>query len=353
MNSSQKIGCYFAFMQVFIKKKKKMRNLKSFDSTAAYIQYMKSANFFGPFVGRNTANGQIYYNPFMELLDILYDDMTISKEIYTDKIPVGLCVIPSDFLPDRKARILSLLYITSSSTQGSSTGEVLDWGPSGTNTPLNNFNRVSGVDTAATGNYDGTTITSNDKARLPYDSSAVSSSRIENLVDSGCYWNSRSYSGPYAPSPYIPKSNSDSTRILCSAYADPNGGTNCLSDLDGEANTKLLCSLGSSYAAANACANYIPKDSTFSAGRFYLPSMGELGFVIARAYSINNKLGEMVNVYTTSHVQTFQYNRVYWSSTEYDANYARALSADNGNVAYVDKKNHGSNVYIRAMAKIG
>jgi hypothetical protein len=86
---------------------------------------------------------------------------------------------------------------------------------------------------------------------------------------------------PYVPSPYMGDK-------LNPAYSQTIEGGNALSDFNGFSNTQSLVDEGVQYHAAHACWNY--KDSANSNLQWYLPAMGELGFLIPRFQLINQSI---------------------------------------------------------------
>ena len=127
------------------------------------------------------------------------------------------------------------------------------------------------------------------------------------------------------PSPYL-----GNDYILNPEYCKGLSGNNVLSDFDGLNNTQALVGLGSDYVAANAAWNY--KDMT-SDVQWYLPAMGELGFVMVRLNAINEALTKVGGFAVT--VDTG-----FWSSSEYSGIYAHILSTRNGNVLPYSRRNN-------------
>ena len=83
--------------------------------------------------------------------------------------------------------------------------------------------------------------------------------------------------------------------------------------------------------AAVCCRRYAPSENT--KGKWYLPAMGELGFIMPRFKLINEKLSALGSSVA---VQLSSFSS-YWSSSEYDSNYARGLGTSNGSVNYDGK----------------
>lgn len=142
------------------------------------------------------------------------------------------------------------------------------------------------------------------------------------------YWNSK---GPFIPSPYLNDGSFNS------AYAVEMEGGNFLSDFNGFSNTQSLVNEGDQYHAAHACWNY--KDSANSNLQWYLPAMGELGFLMPRFEVINNTLQELSNRGILSEV--FPTRDIVWSSSE-------CLDGTQGGTPYLDICSGFLNVFIRS-----
>ena len=151
-----------------------------------------------------------------------------------------------------------------------------------------------------------------------------------NPLDIGTAWYSSSQS--CAPSPY--KDGALNPAYCATEYT---GGTiaNCLSDFSGLENTQLLCQSADTYVAANAAHLYRAFDGDTL--EWYLPAMGELGFIMPRFSAINEALASVGGVALAS-------SNYFWSSSEYSSNNARNLHTNNGNVDYVSSKNNSCRV---------
>jgi hypothetical protein len=95
------------------------------------------------------------------------------------------------------------------------------------------------------------------------------------------------------------------------AYSQTIEGGNALSDFNGFSNTQSLVDEGVQYHAAHACWNY--KDSANSNLQWYLPAMGELGYLVAR-YKVINESIQAVGATSLD-----DYDFYYHSSSEYDS----------------------------------
>ena len=193
---------------------------------------------------------------------------------------------------------------------------------------LTNYNHVPVVD-PETNEVTGTM----DVSYLPSDKFTAR----PNPLDIGTAWDGVS-SKTYAPSPY-------KDGVLNPAYcaAEYTGGTiaNCLSDFSGLENTQLLCQSADTYVAANAAHLYKAFDGDTL--EWYLPAMGELGFIMPRFNTINGALASVGGVALAS-------SNPFWSSSEYDSGTAKHLDTSNG---YVNDYSHKNNSYrVRPFARL-
>ena len=98
-----------------------------------------------------------------------------------------------------------------------------------------------------------------------------------------------------------------------------------LANMTGRANTStIITTLGDNAPAAKYCHEYYPSnvdaaDGNFGAGRWWLPSIGELGMIWAHLFEINRILAQIGGT-------ALNRSQAYWSSTEYSATYAWILN---------------------------
>ena len=234
---------------------------------------------------------------------------------------VGVIVIPQGVLPDGKARIMGIKGVNRDGTS-SNTEVTMPWGGYGIDVEgLTNYDKVPVVN-PETNEITGTTSYS----YLPSDKFCGR----PNPLDIGTAWYSSSQS--YAPSPY-------KDGVLNPAYcaAEYTGGTiaNCLSDFNGLENTQLLCQSAGTYVAANAAHLYKAFDGDTL--EWYLPAMGELGFIVPRFNAINEALASVGGVALAS-------SNNFWSSSEASSYHARYLFTVDGHVNYSGSKSSWSRV---------
>lgn len=306
-----------------------MKYIRKFSSESEYLNFKETADFILPNVSLITDSDTVMYNEYVpiSLCDIAYWDgnniRTIAKDKWSSSLgaPVGVVVIPEGLLPDGKARMIGLKPVDSNGN-ASSSHVSMAWGGYGTDTSLTNYNRVPTTD-----NSGSTTIGSNSSGFLPSDNFTGAQSFVDAKAKYLKTFN-------LIPSPYL----NDST--MNPAYNDSSlGRTNALSDFNGLSNTQTLVGLGSDYVAANAAWNY---SDGVSSTQWYLPAMGELGFLMPRFNAINAAITAVGGVAVDD-------NDSVWSSSEYSGGYAYNLYTYNG---YVGSYSKDSTYYVRPFGVV-
>lgn len=280
--------------------------ITNFDTTSEYNS--AKSNFDLPHVSLTNDDMVVHYHPLVaKLYDYLYEDGSFGKKDAT-KTAIGVCVIPGGALPDGKARFMSLkgMTLTSPNEGGSDTN--IYWGGYGSDIPsLTNFQTVVTGDTTAEG---------------------TSSSGY--LPKNGSYSNT-----PHIPSPIK----------YFSAYSSA-GAT---SDLDGKANTEKILAVDNAASTAWQTASAITNDKSTATlhpvaqccwrfnpgstkqGDWYLPSMGELAFIMPNFDNLQTAISDVSGVQLRA-------NFTYWSSTEYDEGRAWGVYTNSGNVSSRGKR---------------
>lgn len=241
--------------------------------------------------------------------------------------PVGVVVIPDNFLPDGRARIVSLVNMAHA------WGDQFDW----------YLNELGNDDTPLT-NFQAVPITNNN--------GAITGNEIYGYLPSDNYSSTISYDDPLSrysslsqysfrvPSPYL------GDKGLNPSYSD-SSFANALSDFNGLSNTEILFNFvptnGGTFGAACACYEY--KDSAGSNLQWYLPSLGELGFLIARLRTITSSITAVGGIEFTNSIDVG-----YWSSTEILSSNAWGVFIHDGLVA--TPMSESSFGYTRAFALI-
>lgn len=254
-----------------------MQYIRQFSSESEYLDFKETPDFITPNVSLITDSYTVMFNeyvPPISLCDIAYWDgsrvqtTTLNKWSESLGTPIGVVVIPERFLPDGKARMVALTFVD---MYGNANPIIplnqVAWGPILNTTNLIDFNRVPTTD-----NSSSITTGSDGYGYLPSDAFTGTQS----FVDAQAKY---SQSSSLIPSPYL----NDTT--MNSAYSEAiSGYNNVLSDFNGLSNTQTLVGAGSAYKAANAAWNY---SDGVSSTQWYLPAMGELGFLMPRLNAIN------------------------------------------------------------------
>lgn len=217
-----------------------------------------------------------------------------------------------------------------------------------------------------TANYTGTTASPSSSVSgqvkivyMPSDSYSGSSCP----TDSSARYSSSSSSSYAAPSPY----NSSGGRN--SLYYS-NSSLNVLSDFAGKANTEKVRTFSNQnnnwqtsdtvsfnttgWPAAECVYKYM--SDYISKGTWYVPAMGELGYVIARRSKINESIAKIHSVYSSIYTFNISSDYGYISSTEYDSNniwhvYTKQGSISSYDKAY-DKGNTGPDSLVVAFMQV-
>lgn len=299
-----------------------------------------------PNVSLVSESSKVYYNPKASIVvgTYLYDDGTTGPTPNSNV--VGVCVIPNGLLPDRKARFMSVKGVNSNNTTGGN-DEGIMWSSNYTKTVLpTQYNsavcvRPNGDTQAVTDIIDHDSKGKNvympsDKTTGTYEEGTGLTNPFDSVNKINLKYAYADDGGHYPPSPYYSNGTLNSNYI---ATKNSNGDsiTNALSDIDGYTNTQILIE-DADVVAAKHCGVFAPNN--YGQGKWYLPAIGELAFIMPRWNEIQAALGSV-----DGGVQLGS-GDVYWSSTEYDSSYAWGLSTSGGNVSDYDK-NYGT--YVRAF----
>ena len=102
-------------------------------------------------------------------------------------------------------------------------------------------------------------------------------------------------------------------------------------------------------APAAACCHLYKTEGT-EQGDWYLPAMGELGYIMPKWNEIQGAISNINTVYGSNVVAvSLDGSYFYWSSSEYSSNPARSLDTSNGNV---NSNNKDLFLYVRAFLRV-
>jgi hypothetical protein len=351
-----------------------MAYLHLFDTKSAHDAVYNGEGYNEPWVGYITADTTVTYNK-VAVIDyknipgsIIYAESNgtlnaTSKDEWNASLgtPVAVVVIPASHMPDGKCRGMSLCNMSYVTPQEGTLGTGND------NAVTNGTNfrwGVGGTDVAGLTNYQSLMFsdgqTSRGNRHFPSDlykgmstieiigNGTYPITVIDNTVDTETSWWSEigegedPWDGPYEPpfaiSPYA-SDGSQNPSYLTAGQA--------LADMDGKANTEVLVNLSaikdtySSGAFANDAANYPAAFAChlFSTigteqNQWYLPALGELGYLYTRVKKINESLtalGDSAVQFGDLTNDSNSLGLACWSSSECDAEAAWSLEL-NGNV---------------------
>ena len=256
----------------------------------------------------------------------------LNYDLYT---PIGIVVVPASHTDDGTAKIVSLRVMSketpNTGSQITYSTESLRFGD--TEYPLNNYSYHYYYPFINDGSSEFDTIqTIKGWDRNSNDGSSVLSSDItigvQNPYDVlSSYYNEFSDNRLRVPSPYLNDGNKNPI------YHSTENSGNMYSDMDGKGNTKIILDIDNSnstdwqtastiqniddnqyiHPAAQCCWRY----HTFGTnqGDWYLPSIGELGYLVCRIGNIKNSLDKFSKIGVGFNYLYHQ--RSFWSSTLY------------------------------------
>ena len=311
--------------------------ITKFDTVNAYNEAAPSFDL--PHVSLTEDDMIVHYHPISSLAvgTYLYNNGTTGTTANSNV--VGVCVIPDGLLPDRKARFMSVKAITTASTAGSTSENGIIWSNDYNRTVLpKQYTQVPCVglnENEGTGVITNQVEHSNNKGYMPSDYENGHFTALKNPYDSVTMF-TYDDSGHHIPSPFM--NNGAFNENYSTLFTT--GGTainNALSDFDGFRNTQILIK-DADVVAAKHCAIFNPG---YGEGEWYLPAVGELGFIMPRFKVINSKLSAL----GSSGVQLHDYD-LYWSSTEHDGGLAWRVALSDGYVVFGTKYEI---LYVRAF----
>ena len=307
-----------------------MKYLKFFQNENEYLSYKDSSDYITPNVSMIFENRSIRYQKKIKQVitaqvgDVAYWDGSTVKTTPLSSwnsslgTPVGVVMIGSGFAPDGRVRIISL---TNMNYEGD---EYIMWDSEGgisTDSPVPNFEWVPTTDNAGS-----TTSGVAGYGFLPSDSDSFNGDVSYVDRKTKYYYDDND---SYIPSPYLGD-------VPNPAYYQAIEGGNTLSDFNGLSNTKALVDVGDNYHAAHACWNY--KDAANSNLQWYLPAMGELGYLMPRFKQINESI-QAVGGVPVEEYYFWSSSEVFWDGFGLPEGYAWFLTTLGGYVNY-DIKNY-------------
>ena len=331
-----------------------------------------------PNVSYVVENNGIHFNPYIppvphEVGDVMMwdnvgnekvfvklDDLNVTDYPSERFTPIGVVVIPSshDVYGTGECGVMSLNEMDYSNPDNGGSDTSMYWGNTSLDIPeLPNLTQVPLISTALTSNeITGVTSGETSGAYLPSTNFTSNKPAAGNGLDTLA-----GYTGytPYIPSPYLENGDRNPSYYTTDTTKYPKLSANCLSDFNGKSNTEIILTYATGqtdwrtastitnssnvgYYPAACCAWRYHTPGT-NQGDWYLPGMGELGYMIARFNEIQTTLNKLSSLYGNSSVVSLNSSDGYWSSSEYDTHGARYVYTGYGN-AFTNNKNRDRSV---------
>lgn len=270
-------------------------------------------------------------------------------------VPVGIVAVPASHghYEGGKCAIVSLNHMNCDTPTIGGSSQFLCWGTYETDIDtLPNLDQVPYV--GSNGTVGGTVIGTSGGAYLPSDFSQFTA--VANPYDNKTkyHYNDEKY---YAPSPY---KNDETFNTEYYRITPPSSTANCLADFDGYNNTKNILTIRgdkdysnwkpgqyvmADYPPASCCDMYFTPGT--KQGDWYLPSEGELGYMVVRRQTIEDSLNKLIKGGVSSANIFAHY--FYWSSSHYSGDKTASVGVFDGGVFGY---NVGSACYVRAFALV-
>lgn len=281
---------------------------------------------------------------------IIIPNSTDLSLLSTDNyVPIGVVVVPGkhNVYGDGSCGVMSLKEMNCDTPSTGGTSEYyMYWGEYNVDIPdLLYFNEVPIGNTS-----DGIPTESNKEGYLPSDRFSL----IQCLHDTDAYYNQYTLS----PSPYFTDGSRNPGYYQITS---PLSSANALSDFDGIGNTnKMISKRGTKdysswipnreteedYPAASCC-NMFYTEGT-SQGDWYLPAIGELGYIMPPFNKINTAIDNIIQTYGSSiGIKLNDYH--YWSSTQQTSGRAWYIDPSQGHARWDIKDD---DVNVRAFIRI-
>ena len=258
-------------------------------------------------------------------------------EMASTYTPVSIVVIPSSHTEDGSVvgMSLSAMSLTTPVT-GSENNEAISWGRS-----VSTLTGYDCVVTISVNNVEGSipSITASEISHFPSDKFFDIEGSVDNIVDTYTKWfGDVEFHSPSAYNKNLSKNRTYSTDALV---------TNCLQDADGSVNKPS--EITTNNAAIYCCHNYSCSPYK-NAASWYLPSIGELGYLMLRYARIQFALEQLANINNTRfNIATLPNKVTLWSSTQ-SVDFTKAWSIETSD-GTISKADESSNFYVRAFAK--
>ena len=279
---------------------------------------------------------------------IIVNDWDASKYPIDKYPPIGIVVVPGSHghYADGKCAVMSLNHMDSNTPTTGGNYSPMYWGNISVN--ISSLPWLDGMLYVGWYNSIGnnTVLGIDDGSYLPSDSFTGLDNPYDNKTKYSVDGGNRTYY--FGPSPY---QNDETFNPNYSMIDSPSSTNNSLADFDGKGNTQKIIEVRGSkdysswkptynnqndYPAASCCDMYFTQGT--KQGDWYLPAVGELGYVIARKKAIENSIKKLIEGGVSS-AQYFDTQQFYWSSSQASTTYAWQLILKAGLFSYYHSKN--------------
>lgn len=343
--------------------------IKHFQNDAEYQQFLNSSDFIRPNVSSVRELKKAFYHSLNDKTslsnakvgDIVLYDTKNNKKVAVSQdalnlndypasqfAPVGVVVIPAshDVYNTGECAIISLDAMHYEHPDTGSDNEKLSWGGKGLDIDnLVNYINLPLIDT---------NLQSNDIVGELEDAAYMPSSRftdIKPVENNGLDTKAGYFNGEYSvefktiPSPYVENEQKNAS------YSTQTVEANALSDFNGKLNTEVILENATAqadwktaqtienktgagfYPVACCCWRYNTPGTL--QGDWYLPALGELGYLMARFDEVQEGLQAVKNTYNVGY--TMREDKSMWSSTEFNDTKVRYIDTEDGRVGTTDK----------------
>ena len=288
-----------------------------------------------------------------KLIIVQNDKLNVDDFPLTDYTPVGVVVIPGshDVYGTGQCGVMSLIYMDINTPDtGSTSGADMYWGQAaGGIEALPDLSSLPYCDSS------GSSLAGNTyKAYLPSDKYSGPNCQHDT---NAYYYSNFSY---LAPSPYL---TNGIRNLMYYQTSAPSSRYNALSDFNGVTNTTILINLAtkqsdwntastitnssdSGYSPAACCCWRFHTDGT-KQGDWYLPALGELGYMVSRLKAINNAISKLSTTYESSYYISIYGNVYHWSSTECFNGAAWVIYSASGELKSASSYNYSVRAFLR------
>lgn len=354
--------------------------IKRFQNDAEYQHFLSSSDFIRPNVSSIQELKRAFYHSINNKTSlsnakvgdvVLYDIKNDTKIAISQSalnindyptsqfVPVGVVVIPAshDVYNTGECAIISLDAMHYNYPDTGSDNEKLSWGGRGLDIDnLTNYVQLPLIDT---------NLQSNDIIGGLEDAAYMPSSKftdIKPVKGNGLDANAGYFKGEYSvefktiPSPYVENGQKNAS------YSTQTVDANALSDFNGKLNTEVVLKNATAqgdwktaltienktgagfYPVACCCWRYTTLGT--SQGDWYLPALGELGYLMARFDEVQKGIQTVKDTYNVGY--TMREDKSMWSSTEFSDTKVRYIDTEDGRVGTTDK---AYSLYARAFLR--